>query len=97
MVAHTHETSLRGGLHGAISRRNAFNSMCLQHILPALAEIIPPVGRYAINVYGRDIANLLYATGDGTSAVVRSAWEVQQGRKIGQLGYNARVEHLHGD
>lgn len=82
MVALTTKVAYAEGFMVLLSdRMNAFNinSMYLQHILPALAEIIPRLGRYAINVYGRDTAKLPFATGHGTSAVILSVWEVRQG------------------
>lgn len=43
------------------------------HTLPALAEEIPPVERYAIDMYGMEPSKPLGAMGDGTTAVVISA------------------------
>lgn len=49
------------------------NSIYRYRILPDLAEITPPIGRYVANVYGRELPRLRYDMGDGTTAVISLA------------------------
>ena len=75
--------------------RNAFNSMKRRTILPALAELIPPVVPYAVNVYAREEPpKLLFKMDNGETAVIRSATGVQQGCTIGPLCYSAGLLQL---
>lgn len=67
---------------------DAFNSVYHHRILPALAEIVPPVRRYAINVYGRGPPKLLNIMGYETTAVYGSARGVQLRCNNDPLGYS---------
>lgn len=67
----------------------AFNSVYHHRILQALAEIFPPVRRYAINLYGRGSPKLLNVMGDETTAVIGSARGAQQRCNNDLLGYSA--------
>lgn len=69
----------------------AFISMHRHQILTALAKIFLPLGRYVINHCVRQAANeaFLYAMGDGTTVVIKSARRVQRRFSIRVLGYSA--------
>lgn len=49
--------------------KSSNNSMYHHHVLPAIANLTPRLGRYVVNVYRRDPPKLQYAIGDGTTAV----------------------------
>ena len=49
---------------------NAFNSIYRHRFLPALAEIVPSVVPYTLNVYARDPPKLLFALDGGGLEVV---------------------------
>ena len=68
---------------------DAFNSICRHRFLPALAEIVPSVVPYAINLYAREPPKLLFALDGGGLEVVESARGVQQGYNLGPLCYSA--------
>ena len=79
----------RGGTVLAFDGVNAFNSMRRAHMLPALAKIVPPVARYASNLYARTPPKLLFSMEDGQVQVVQSRRGVQQGCNLGPLCYSA--------
>ena len=56
---------------------NAFNSIYRHSFLSALAEIVPSVVSYALNLYAREPLKLLVALDGGGSEVVESARGVQ--------------------
>lgn len=66
------------------------NSVYRHRILPAVADIISPVRRCAVNAFGRELPKLLYPMGGGATAVRRSAGGIQQGCHLRPLGYSAR-------
>lgn len=66
------------------------NSVYRHRSLPAVAEIISPVGRYTVNAYGKEPPKLLYPMGGGVTAVRRPAGGIQPGCHIRPLGYSAR-------
>lgn len=58
----------------SFDRINVSNSMYHHYILPALAEIVPPLGRHAINTYDREPPKLVYIVGGGgKTTAIRSA------------------------
>ncbi|CAN0541204.1 unnamed protein product, partial [Laminaria digitata] len=59
---------------------NAFNAMARRAILPALAELIPPVVPYALQIYAREEPpKLLFKMDSGETAIIHTSTGVQQG------------------
>lgn len=48
----------------SFDRTNVSDSIYRHYTLPALAEVVPPLGRHAINVYDREPPKLVYVIGD---------------------------------
>ena len=51
---------------------NAFNTICHHWFLPALAEIVPSVVPYAVNLYAREPPKLLFSLHRGGVDVIQS-------------------------
>ena len=66
-----------------------FNIIYRHRFLPAPAEIVTSVVRYASNVYARESPKLLFALDGRGLEVVESARGVQQGCNLGPLCYSA--------
>ena len=69
---------------------NAFISVYHHKFQSALAEIVPSVVSYALNLYAREPPKLLFALDGGGLEVVESARGVQQGCNLGSLYYSLK-------